>query len=82
MQTLIASLLAADARPTIWQRLDDAMRGRLALALVGFVLLAALLILLIVLSARMMRRIARQRPPDRPREVSDWDRKDPMTNDN
>jgi hypothetical protein len=74
-------LVAADAPPTIWQKLDDAVRGRLALALVGFVLLIALLILLVVISARMMRRIARHRPPERPREVSDWDRKEPAGND-
>jgi hypothetical protein len=69
----LASLFAEGANPTLWQRLDEATRGRLALTLVGFVLLLALSILLIALSARMMRRIARHRPPPRPRERSDWD---------
>jgi hypothetical protein len=72
---MLPAFFAEAARPTIWQRLDEAMRGRLALTLAGFVLLIALIILLIALSARMVRRIARHRPPDRPREVSDWDRK-------
>jgi hypothetical protein len=74
---MLAKLLAADA-PTIWQRLDEATRGRLTLALAGFVLLIALLILLIALSGRMMRRIARHQPPARSREESDWDRKQPV----
>jgi cell division protein FtsL len=72
-----AIIFAADERPTLWQRLDDATRGRLTLTLVAFVLLIALAIILIALSARMMRRIARHRPPDRAREESDWDRKQP-----
>ena len=70
-------LFAADERPTLWQRLDEATRGRLTLTLVAFVLLIALVVILIALSARMMRRIARHRPPDRAREESDWDRKQP-----
>jgi hypothetical protein len=73
---MLAILFAADP-PTIWQRLDEATRGRLTLTLAGFVLLIVLLILLIALSARMMRRIARHQPPQRSREESDWDRKQP-----
>jgi hypothetical protein len=71
---MLPIVFAADA-PTIWQRLDEATRGRLMLTLAGFVLLIGLVILLIALSARMMRRIARHRPPQRLREESDWDRK-------
>jgi hypothetical protein len=71
----LTPLIAADAQATLWQRLDDATRGRLALTLAAFVILIALVIILIALSARMMRRIARHRPPQRLREASDWDRK-------
>ncbi len=77
MMLFFPLIIVADARPTLWQRLDEATRGRLALTLVGFVLLLAVLILLIALSARMMRRIARHRPPARKRDASDWDRKEP-----
>jgi hypothetical protein len=70
-------LLGDDAKLTLWQRLDEATRGRLALTLIGFILLIALVVVLIALSARMMRRIARHRPPQRPREMSDWERKEP-----
>jgi hypothetical protein len=73
---MLAIIFAADP-PTIWQRLDEATRGRLTLTLAGFVLLIALSILLIAISARMMRRIARHRPPQRSRDESDWDRKQP-----
>jgi hypothetical protein len=76
-----AAIIAADAQRTIWQRLDEATRGRLALTLAGFLLLLVLVILLIALSARMMRRMARHRPPDRVREVSDWDRKEPANDE-
>ena len=74
---IVSLLLAADAPPSIWQRLDAATRGRLALTLIGFLLLLVLVILLIALSARMMRRLARHRPAERPREISDWDRREP-----
>jgi hypothetical protein len=74
---MLAAILAADAPATLWQRLDEATRGRLTLTLAGFVLLIVLVIILIALSARMMRRIARHRPPQRLREASDWDRKQP-----
>jgi hypothetical protein len=77
MTFFLFEIFAADARPTLWQRLDEATRGRLALTLAGFVLLLAVLILLVALSARMMRRIARHRPPRRKRDASDWDRKEP-----
>jgi hypothetical protein len=69
--------LTADANPTIWQRLDEATRGRLALTFAGLVLLFALVIVLIALSARMMRRLSRHRPPERSRGPSDWDRREP-----
>jgi hypothetical protein len=68
----MAALFAAEAQRTIWQRLDEATRGRLVLTLAGLLLLV-LVILLIALSARMMRRMARHRPPQRLRETSDWD---------
>lgn len=74
---MMTALFAAEAPRTIWQRLDEATRGRLALTLAGFLLLLVLIILLIALSARMMRRLARHRPPERPREISDWDRRTP-----
>jgi hypothetical protein len=74
---MLTTVLAADAPLTLWQRLDEATRGRLALTLAAFVILIALVIILIALSARMMRRIARHRPPQRLRETSDWDRKLP-----
>jgi hypothetical protein len=70
----MAALFAVEAQRTIWQRLDEATRGRLMLTLAGLLLLLVLVILLIALSARMMRRMARHRPPQRPRETSDWDR--------
>ena len=74
---MIAPIFAAEANPTLWQRLDEATRERLSLTLAGFLLLLAMVILLIAISARMMRRIARHRPTTRPREVSDWDRTEP-----
>jgi hypothetical protein len=74
---MLTTVLAAEAPATLWQRLDEATRGRLALTLAAFVILIALLIILIALSARMMRRIARHQPPQRTRETSDWDRKQP-----
>ena len=74
---VIRAILAAEAPRTLWQRLDEATRGRLLLTLAGFLLLLVLIILLIALSARMMRRLARHRPTERPREKSDWDRKQP-----
>ena len=77
MQPFLTSILAADEPQTLWQRLDQLTRGRVTLALVGLLLLAGLLMLLVAISARMMRRIARHRPPVRPREISDWDRKEP-----
>ncbi len=72
-----AAIFAAEVQRTLWQRLDEATRGRLALTLAGFLLLLVLIILLIALSARMLRRLARHRPPERPRQISDWDRKEP-----
>ncbi|MEX2139483.1 MAG: hypothetical protein WD894_09490 [Pirellulales bacterium] len=78
---MIAAIFAADADPTLWQRLDEATRERLSLTLAGFLLLLALLILLIAISARMMRRIARHRPTARRREVSDWDQRAPAEDD-
>jgi hypothetical protein len=77
MRPLLTSIFAADEPQTLWQRLDQLTRGRVTLALVGLLLLAGLLMLLVAISARMMRRIARHRPPIRPREISDWDRKEP-----
>jgi hypothetical protein len=74
---IFGPLFAAEAQRTIWQLLDEATRGRLALTLIGFVLLLGLIILLIALSARMMRRLARHKPSERPREISDWDRREP-----
>jgi hypothetical protein len=74
---VIPAIFAADVPRTIWQRLDEATRGRLVLTLAGLLLLLALVILLIALSARMMRRMARHRPPQRAREISDWDRTTP-----
>jgi hypothetical protein len=78
---VIAPIFAADTDSTLWQRLDEATRERLSLTLAGFLLLLALLILLIAISARMMRRIARHRPTTRPPEISDWDRKAPAEDD-
>jgi hypothetical protein len=74
---MLAFVFAADGPATLWQRLDEATRGRLTLTLAAFVILIGLVIILIALSARMMRRIARHRPPQRLREESDWDRKQP-----
>jgi hypothetical protein len=73
---ILGLFFAAEAHRTIWQRLDEATRGRLALTLIGLLLLLLLVILLIALSARMMRRLARHRPPERLREISDWDRRE------
>jgi hypothetical protein len=70
--------LTGDANPTLWQRLDEVMRGRLALTFAGLLLLLALVIVLIALSARMMRRLARHKPPARSRGQSDWDRREPV----
>jgi hypothetical protein len=50
---MLANVLAADAPATLWQRLDEATRGRLTLTLAGFVLLIALAIILIALSAAL-----------------------------
>jgi hypothetical protein len=78
MEPLLANLFVVDQPQTLWQRLDELTRGRVTLALVGLLLLAGLLMILVVISARMMRRIARHRPPERSREISDWDRKQPV----
>ncbi len=63
-------------------QLDETERGRLMLALVGLSLLGLVLVAMIYLGGRMTRRIARQRPIERARPQSDWDRKDHGTNDN
>ncbi len=71
------SLIAAgDERPLLW-RLDPERRGQIAMALVGLVILGMGLVLAVYLGGRMARRIARQIPPPRKRDESDWDRKSP-----
>ena len=77
MPPLVAQLLAADEPPTLWQRLDEVTRGRVTLTLVGLLLLAALMVLLIAISARMMRRMRATGRRFGREKSSDWDRKGP-----
>lgn len=69
---------AEAAQKPLWQRLDELTRGRIVLALVGLILLGFLLVFVTVAGGAIIRRIARQRPPPRKRELSDWDRKQPV----
>ena len=55
-------------------QLEETERGRLLLALVGLALLGLILVAAIYLGGRMTRRIARQRPIERTRPASDWER--------
>jgi len=70
-----ASLIADLAAPGIPRE----VRAILVMALVGLVLTGVLLMTITWLWGRRLRRISRSRPPERPREVSDWDRKQPAS---
>lgn len=73
-----ACLLAADQARPLLERLDPQTRAGLLAALAGLVVLAIGLIVVVYLGARYVKRIIRQRPPQRRRDKSDWDRRLPV----
>ena len=70
-------LAAEQAKPLI-ERLDPQSRAGLLAALAGLVVLAIGSMVVVYLGGRYVRRIIRQRPPERRREVSDWNRRQPV----
>jgi hypothetical protein len=68
----IAILLAAEEIEPPLPRLDPQRRAGVLLALAGLVILGLGMIALVWLSAQHVRRLARQRPIERPRETSSW----------
>ena len=58
-------ILAADAQQSPWDRLDPVRRTQVLMALLGLLLLGFLLIMLVLVGARYVRRLARQRPASR-----------------
>ena len=65
-------LLAADQAEPLLKRLDPERRTSVLMALAALVILGAGMILLVVLGARYVRRVSRERPPQRGRQPSDW----------
>ena len=70
-------VLAADQAKPLLERLDPQTRAGLLAALVGLVVLAIGSIVVVYLGARYVKRIIRQRPPERRRDTSDWKRRLP-----
>ncbi len=66
--------ILADGEQPLIKRIDPDSRARLLLALAGMVILAIGGMVLVWLGARYVKRIARQRPPERQRDLSDWQR--------
>jgi hypothetical protein len=65
-------LLAAEQAEPLLKRLDPERRTGVVMALAALVILGAGMILLVVLGARYVRRVSRQRPPQRGHQPSDW----------
>jgi hypothetical protein len=66
--------IAAEANQSPWERLDPVRRTQVLMALLGLLLLGFLMIVLVLVGARQVRRLARQRPTSRrhrPRNGSD-----------
>lgn len=71
-------VLAADQAKPLLERLDPQTRAGLLAALAGLVVLAIGSIVVVYLGARYVKRIIRQRPPERRRDASDWNRRLPV----
>jgi hypothetical protein len=71
------AVLAAEQGKTLLERLDPQSRAGLLAALAGLVVLAIGSMVVVYLGARHVKRIIRQRPPERRREPSDWQRRLP-----
>jgi hypothetical protein len=67
-----AVLLAAEVADPPLKQLDPQSRAGVLLALAGLVILGLGMIALVWLGAQHVRRLARQRPIERPREKSSW----------
>jgi hypothetical protein len=67
-----AMLLAAEEIEPPLPQLDPQRRAGVLLALAGLVILGLGMIALVWLGAQHVRRLARQRPTERPREPSSW----------
>ena len=67
-----AVLLAAEEADPPLKQLDPQSRAGVLLALAGLVILGLGMIALVWLGAQHVRRLARQRPIERPREESSW----------
>ena len=73
----LSCLLAEeDVRPLL-QRLSPTQRAAVLAALFALVLLGMALVAFVHLGGRFLRRQNRKRPPEKPRIMSDWDRKQP-----
>ena len=68
----------ADQQPPLLERLSPDLRAIVLMALAALVLVGLGLVGFVWLGGRHVRRLARNRPPGRIREVSDWDRKQPL----
>ena len=74
-------LLLGQAGPVgkpLLEQLDPERRALVLMALLGIALFAVLMVLLIWMWGRRVRRLARHRTPVRKRDLSDWDRKQPV----
>jgi hypothetical protein len=67
-----AVLLAVEEADPPLKQLDPQSRAGVLLALAGLVILGLGMIALVWLGAQHVRRLARQRPIERPREESSW----------
>jgi hypothetical protein len=66
------ALLAAEDAELPLKQLDPQSRAGVLLALAGLVILGLGMIALVWLGAQHVRRLARQRPIERPRDESSW----------
>jgi hypothetical protein len=71
---------AAEGPIPLLERLSPELRAIVLMALAALVILGIGLVGFAWLGGRHVRRLARKRPPDRTREISDWDRKQPLKN--
>jgi hypothetical protein len=71
---------ADESRPLI-EQLDPTRRSLVLLVLMLVVVVGLALMTMAWLGGRHAKRLARARPPQRTREVSDWDRKQPAGRD-
>ncbi len=72
------AVLAAEQAKTLIERLDPQSRAGLLAALAGLVVLGIGSMVAVYLGARYVKRIIRQRPPERRRDPSDWKRRLPV----